>query len=169
MWLSKDDNEAGDHRRGWPMRTRLLGVLLVALLSPMAAQAESAAAIAVIVNKDNPVGTLHIGDLARIYRGERGEWPDDQKIVATNHDVESDLRRRFYAVVLGVPPTEKFRLPGTPIPFHTMTFKSARVILKFVATTPQAIGYVPVEHLDSSVKVLRIDGLLPDDVSYPVK
>jgi phosphate transport system substrate-binding protein len=151
------------------MKTGLLGALLAAVLSPMAAQADSAAAIAVIVNKDNPVGTLHIGDLARIYRGEHGEWPDDQKIVATNHDVESDLRRRFYAVVLGAPPTEKFRLPGTPIPFHTMMFKSARVVLKFVAATPQAIGYVPVEHLDSSIKVLRIDGLLPDDVRYPVK
>ncbi len=169
MLLPRDNNKISDQGRGQSIQTRLLGALLVAVLSPMAAQAESAAAIAVIVNKDNSVSTLHIGDLARIYRGERGEWSDDQKIVATNHDVESDLRRRFYAVVLGAPPTEKFRLPGTPIPFHTMTFKSARVILKFVATTPQAIGYVPVEHLDSSVKVLRIDGLLPDDASYPVK
>lgn len=156
-------------QRSRPMNKQYLGALLVALLSPMAAQAESAAAIAVIVNKDNPVVTLHIGDLARIYRGERGEWPDDQKIVATNHDVESDLRRRFYATVLGVPPTEKFRLPGTPIPVHIMTFKSSRVILMYVASTPQAIGYVPVEHLDSSVKVLRVDGLLPDDASYPVR
>jgi ABC-type phosphate transport system substrate-binding protein len=156
-------------QRGQAMKKRLLGALLVALLSPMAAQADSAAAIAIIVNKDNPVGTLHIGDVARIYRGERGEWPDDQKIVATNHDVESDLRRRFYASVLGAPPTERFRLPGTPIPFHTITFKSSRVILKYVANTPQAIGYVPIEHLDSSVKVLRIDGLLPADASYPVK
>ena len=169
MWLSKAHNEAGDHRQGWPVPMRLLGVLLAALLSPMAAQAESVAAIAIIVNKDNPVGTLHIGDVARIYRGERGEWPDDQKIVATNHDVESDLRRRFYASVLGAPPTEKFRLPGTPIPFHTMTFKSSRVIVKFVASTPQAIGYVPVESVDASVKVLRIDGLLPGDTSYSVK
>lgn len=151
------------------MKKRILGALLAALLSPMAAQADSAAAIAIIVNKDNPVGALHIGDVARIYRGERGEWPDDQKIVATNHDVESDLRRRFYASVLGAPPTEKFRLPGTPIPFHTMTFKSSRVILKYVATTPQAIGYVSVEQLDSSVKVLRVDGLLPNDASYPVR
>lgn len=151
------------------MKKRILGVLLAALLSPMAAQADSAAAIAIIVNKDNPVSALHISDVARIYRGERGEWPDDQKIVATNHDVESDLRRRFYSSVLGAPPTEKFRLPGTPIPFHTMTFKSARVVLKFVATTPQAIGYVPVEQLDSSVKVLRVDGLLPNDTSYPVR
>ena len=78
-----------------------------------------------------------------------------------------DLRRRFYATVLGVPPTEKFRLPGTPIPVHIMTFKSSRVILKYVASTPQAIGYVPVEHLDSSVKVLRVDGLLPDDAELP--
>jgi ABC-type phosphate transport system substrate-binding protein len=151
------------------MNNRLLTILLTVLLSPIGAQAESSAAIAVIVNKENPMGTVHIGDLARMYRGERGEWPDDQKIVATNHDVESDLRRRFYKSVLGVPPTEKFRVPGLPIPFHTMTFKSPRVILKFVATTPQAIGYVPVESVDASVKVLRIDGLLPDDENYSIK
>jgi phosphate transport system substrate-binding protein len=151
------------------MKKRFLGALLATLLGPMAAQAESTAGIAVIVNKDNPMRSLHIGDLARIYRGEQGEWLDDQKIVVTNHEIESDLRRRFYAVVLGAPPTEKFRLPGTPIPFHTMTFKSSRVVLKFVATTPQAIGYLPIEHIDSSVKVLRVNELLPGDASYPVK
>jgi ABC-type phosphate transport system substrate-binding protein len=151
------------------MKKRLLGVVLAALLGPVAAQAENAAAIAVIVNKDNPVETLRLVELASIYRGKRMEWPDDQRIVPTNHDVESDLRRRFYASVLDAPPTEKFRVPGTPIPFHTMVFKSPLVVRKFVASTPQAIGYVSAEHINSSVKVLRVDGLLPDDASYPVK
>lgn len=151
------------------MKQRLLWALLAVLLGPVAAQAGNAEAIAVIVNKDNPVGALYIGDLARIYRGERGEWPDDQKIVTTNHDIESDLRRRFYDSVLSAPPTEKFHVPGSLIPFHTITFKSSRVIVKYVANTPQAIGYVSVDHLDSSVKVLRINGLLPADTSYPVK
>jgi phosphate transport system substrate-binding protein len=147
----------------------LLGIVLFLLMSPWGAYGQEAAEIAVIVNKDNQTGSLRLGDLARIYRGERGEWPDDGRIVATNHAVESELRRRFYDSVLGVPPTEKFLVPGTPLPFHTMIFKSPKVVLRFVASTPHAIGYVPADQVDSSVKVLRIDGLLPDQARYPIK
>jgi hypothetical protein len=42
-------------------------------------------------------------------------------------------------------------------------------LLRTVDTTPGAIGIVDVYAINSSVKVLRIDGKLPFDVGYALK
>jgi ABC-type phosphate transport system substrate-binding protein len=151
------------------MNSRFLAVVLALLAGPLSALAEDVTVIAVIVNKDNPVDTLSLVELARMYRGEREQWPDEQKIIPTNHGMDSDIRRRFYLSVLGVPPTQKFFIPNTPIPFHVSSFKSTRVILKYVSTTPTAIAYVSAEDVDSSVKVVQIEGSLPGNPRYPIK
>jgi hypothetical protein len=39
-------------------------------------------------------------------------------------------------------------------------------VLKFVFNVPGAIGYVRASDVDSSVKVLRVDGRLPEDKDY---
>ena len=42
-------------------------------------------------------------------------------------------------------------------------------VLKFVFNVPGAIGYVRASDVDSSVKVLRVDGRLPDDKDYALR
>jgi len=42
-------------------------------------------------------------------------------------------------------------------------------LLRTVEATPGAIGVVDVYAINSSVKVLRVDGKLPFDVGYPLK
>src|SRR5207302_77092 len=42
-------------------------------------------------------------------------------------------------------------------------------VRKFVFNVPGAIGYVRTADVDDSVKVLRIDGLLPSDKDYKVQ
>jgi hypothetical protein len=42
-------------------------------------------------------------------------------------------------------------------------------LLRTVDSTPGAIGIVDVYAINSSVKVLRIDGKLPFDVGYALK
>jgi hypothetical protein len=39
-------------------------------------------------------------------------------------------------------------------------------VLKFVFNVPGAIGYVRASDVDSTVKVLRVDGRLPGDKDY---
>jgi len=46
---------------------------------------------------------------------------------------------------------------------------SAAAMLRFVFNAPGAIGYVNAEEVDTSVKVLRIDGVPPDDPRYPLR
>jgi hypothetical protein len=40
---------------------------------------------------------------------------------------------------------------------------------RFVFNAPGAVGYVAADETDDTVKVLRIDGLLPGDPRYPLR
>jgi hypothetical protein len=42
-------------------------------------------------------------------------------------------------------------------------------VRKFVFNVPGAIGYVRVTDVDDTVKVIRIDGHLPDDKDYSLR
>ena len=46
------------------------------------------------------------------------------------------------------------------------TLANSADVIKFVFNVPGAIGYVLASEVDSSVKVLRVDGRLPDDKDY---
>ena len=47
--------------------------------------------------------------------------------------------------------------------------ESDEELLRTVEATPGAVGMVDVYSINSSVKVLRIDGKLPFDVGYALK
>ena len=49
------------------------------------------------------------------------------------------------------------------------TLASAADVRKFVFNVPGAIGYVKGTDVDPSVKILRIDGRLPDDKDYRLR
>jgi hypothetical protein len=41
-------------------------------------------------------------------------------------------------------------------------------VRKYVASTPGAIGYLRASDVDASLKIVRINGLLPGDDGYPL-
>jgi hypothetical protein len=49
------------------------------------------------------------------------------------------------------------------------SIQSVSAMLRFVFNAPGAIGYIPADEIDSSVKVLRIDGLRPTEPAYPLR
>jgi hypothetical protein len=49
------------------------------------------------------------------------------------------------------------------------TLQTPTEVKKFIATTPGAVGYVRASDVDDSVKVVRVNGLLPGDDGYPVR
>jgi len=46
------------------------------------------------------------------------------------------------------------------------TLASPSIVRKFVFNAPGAIGYLRASDVDDSVKVVRIDGLLPEQKDY---
>jgi hypothetical protein len=54
-------------------------------------------------------------------------------------------------------------------PFPPVILRTPADVRKFVGTTPGAVGYLRASDVDDSVKVVRVNGLLPDDDGYPMR
>ena len=109
--------------------------------------------IAVIVSSDSPVTGISKGDLKRIYKGEMTHWKSGQKVTAGNYKSDVPIRAEFYQKVLNASPTQKF-YPGGPLPFRTIEQQSVLAMKRFVASLPNAVGYIYTKELDKTVRAI---------------
>jgi ABC-type phosphate transport system substrate-binding protein len=160
-----------------------LTAVLLALLSREAAQCAAAPrtepeaatqSLAIIVNRSNSVDELSQAELRRIFLGNRSHWPNGRRITLVMREPgeperkcmlrdlyqmsESDLKNHF---LQGLFTGEILVSPKI--------LATAVGVRKFVFNVPGAIGYVRLSDVDGTVKVLRLDELLPDDKGYRLK
>ena len=132
---------------------RLLAALLLACLAPAMA---TDAGVAVIVAADARLATISPEQLALIYRRQQ-QFLGGQRVQPINLPAAHPLRRWFSQQVLGQPPEalEAYwrdqYFNGVVPPF---VLGSEEAVIRFVATTPGAIGYVSRCLVDRRVKVL---------------
>ena len=131
----------------------ILWLLVFSLLCGFDARSE---AIAIIVNKANPLKTLSKSSLARIYQGRKVRWNDGTRIVVINRPITSNIRRLFYHRALQSEPSKKFYNNPTPIPFKTKVVVSDLSTKKFVTYIPNSVGYISAENIDDTVKVVML-------------
>jgi phosphate transport system substrate-binding protein len=131
----------------------------------------SAEDLAIIVNTTNPVEGMSLPELRKVFLGERSHWANGRRITlvmmepgqperkALIREVcqmnESDFSRHF---LQGVFTGEVFVSPKT--------LASPVGVRKFIFNVPGAIGYIRASDIDSTVKVIRVDGHLPSDREY---
>lgn len=100
-------------------------------------------ALAVIVNPANPLDTLSLAQLKRIYTGEVTNWQAlggrDEPIVAFNRASSSGTYGFFQKTVLGGDRFGKLQSVG-----------ANGDLVEKVRDNPQAIGYVGIAYIDSS-------------------
>lgn len=120
-------------------------------------------AFVVIVNKTNPVKTLAVAELRRIFMKQTRMWPHAESIVPVDWDATSPLRETFSKLVLARSVREMgdywVQQSVTQGLTPPSTQRSTRALLRFVASVAGAIGYVPAGEADDSVSVVRITGL----------
>jgi ABC-type phosphate transport system substrate-binding protein len=162
-----------------PQRRILLFLVACVFLMPLSAGRAAApqnpnpvdSYLAIVVNQANPVEDLSFSELRRIFLGERSHWANGRRITlvmmepgtaerkAMLHDLyhmtEQELNRHF---LRGLFTGEVFASPKT--------LASPVGVRKFVFNVPGAIGYIRFSEVDSSVKVIRVDGRLPEDKDY---
>jgi len=130
--------------------------------------------LAIIVNQSNPVENLSLQELRTVFLGERSHWPNGRRITlvmmepgfaerkAVLRDIyhmnESDFSHHF---LQGLFTGEVFVSPKT--------LATPVGVRKFVFNVPGAIGYVRAADLDETVKVVRVEGHLPDDKDYSLR
>lgn len=149
------------------VRVWVVGVAVLALASSPAPAGSSAGApstaLRIIVHRENPVTALTIPDLQRIFRKQTRMWPNGESVVPVDWDATSPVRDSFSQQVLrrSVREMAEFWVQQSITQGLTppTTLKSARAILRFVASVPGAIAYAPAHEVDATVKKIDVKGL----------
>ncbi|REL29828.1 phosphate ABC transporter substrate-binding protein [Thalassotalea euphylliae] len=135
---------------------KLLKTLSLSLLLSMSTAAS--AEVAVIVNSANG-NSLSDSDISRAFLGKLKTFADGQTINAVNSKAGNQARGEFEKLVLKKSSAQvkaywsKRLFTGKGKPLKELA--SDADIISFVASTPNAIGYVDASSVDGSVKVLK--------------
>ncbi len=124
--------------------------------------------IALVAHPDVPVANLTKEQVRDIFSGKITNWQEvggpDRPILVVSREEGSGTRGAFEELVLG---------KGNPMVATAILQPSNGAIRTTVSTTPDAIGYLSFGYLDSTVKVLQINGIAANDAnvlnkSYPL-
>ncbi len=141
-------------------------------MTAFAAQPTTDHAIAIIIPAHGANPGLSREILALIYTRKMLYWDNGIKIQPVNLPISHALRRRFSQMILGHSPEDmesfwnNMYFQGILPPY---VLASEESVIRFVATTPGAIGYVDYCNIDPRVSVVlvlnaanRIESTLPD-------
>ena len=168
------------------LRTAIAAIVLLALLSrpedamtlaakdsevsldDRSAQSEP---LAIVVNKSNPMDDLSFVELRHVFLGERSHWPNGRRITVVMREPGEPERRAILHDVCGMN-EEQFKTHLLGGLFTGDILVSPKILAapsgvrKFVFNVPGAIGYLRLGDVEGSVKVVRVDKLLPEDRGY---
>jgi len=171
---------------GLQTRTRTSLIILVLLLDLSSGRSLQAApgapdtrvklhgTLAIVVNRSNPINNLSFKELRKIFLGERNHWPNGHRIAIAMLDYGQPERQTILRLV--------YRMQEDQYQDHLLkgmfrgevfvapkTLDSPRILRKFIFNAPGGIGYLRATDVDESIKVVRIDGLLPQDKAYALQ
>ena len=119
-------------------------------------QAIAQDAIALVVHRENPLTGLDLAQAAAIFHGDLRDWSqlggEPGVIQVVTREPGAGPRTAFEQTVLD----------GQTLTPMAIVVPGEQELLDFVANDRTAIGLVPANWLDGSVKALRLNGLSPD-------
>lgn len=133
---------------------------------------ESRIKLALVVAKNSPVTDISMPDLKRLYLGERINAAGEH-LIPLNLAPLTRERAGFDKTVLNMSPEaiarywidRKIRGDSGP----PKALDTADLLQRVVARLEGAIGYVPAAELRPEVKIVRVDGKMPNDGGYPLE
>ena len=141
----------------------LVAVVTAVLFAAPEPQTRQAPGFVVIVNKANPVKTMTVVELRRIFMKQTRMWPHADSIVPVDWDATSPHREAFSKQVLARSVREMgdywVQQSVTQGLSPPSTQRSARALLRFIASVSGAISYVPPGDVDDTISVVRVTGL----------
>src|SRR5215470_13378925 len=130
--------------------------------------------LAIVVNRNNPVEDVSLPELRAMFFGQKKWWSHKNRITLAAMRHTTPEWKTVQRVIYKVNQHElehyylyqSFKGEGVNLP---VMMQAPADVKKFVAKTPGAVGYVRASDVDDTVKVVRINGLLPDDDGYPLR
>jgi hypothetical protein len=155
-------------------RTTTLVWAAAVLILSMAAGLTTVSAVknlAVIVSSGSKLSDIPLGDLTKLCKGTQKTLPDGKGFqLVIKNPASAEMRiaaqKLFGASLDDVKPAIA-KLNETRSLIKIVD--TDEDLLRAVEATPGAVGLLDVYAINSSVKVLRVDGKLPFDVGYAFK
>jgi hypothetical protein len=149
---------------------RIMALLYIASMpgSPGVAAIKN---MAVVIAAGSKLSDVPLADLARLCKGVQKAWPDGKNFTLVIKNPESPEMRVAVQKLFG-DPSGDFKTAIAKLNESRLTVKivgSDEDLLHIVESTPGAVGILDVYSINSSVKVLRVDGKLPFDAGYALK
>jgi phosphate transport system substrate-binding protein len=137
-------------------------------------------AIAVVVNRSNPVARLSLEQLRAVFSGRVRNWRElggeNRLITVITREEGSGTRASFEdKVMLAGEHAPQAGAKPVPEPFtgDALVQDSNGAVREIVASDPAAIGYISFGLVDDRIRPLAVDGVMPGDKAiksgrYPV-
>ena len=152
---------------------KLYGTLAIACVVTMCAVPALAAFknMAIVTSASSKVNDVTLADMTKFCKGTTKAWPDGKNFSIVIKSPDAPEMHGVLQKLFGATGSEAkvaiAKLNETRSVVKIV--ESDEELLKAVGATPGAVGVVDVYSINSSVKVLRIDGKLPFDVGYALK
>jgi hypothetical protein len=146
------------------LRIAVIFCLLGTLATPAAPSLKN---WALVVSVGSNVQDVRLAELAKLCQGTQKTWPDGTSFALIVSNPASPEMK--------VPLQKLLGLSGDDAAGALAKLKAVKIVdseadlLRAVDATPGAVGIADVYSINSSVKVLRVDGKLPFDMGYVLK
>ena len=130
--------------------------------------------LVIVVNRSNPVDSVSFAELRKIFLGNRSHWPNGRRITLVMREPGEAERNTLLHEVCGMNEDQlkNHFLHGLytgEILLSPKILDTPTGVRKFIFNVPGAIGYLRIGDVDSTVKILRIDELSPQDKGYKLR
>jgi hypothetical protein len=127
--------------------------------------------MAVVISAGSKLSDVPLADLAKLCKGVQKAWPDGKNFTLVIKNPESPEMHAAVQKLFG-DASGDFKAAIAKLNESRLTVKivgNDEDLLHMVESTPGAVGILDVYSINSSVKVLRVDGKLPFDAGYALK
>jgi hypothetical protein len=154
----------------WTRRVWIVAAACSSLLLALPA-APAIKNTAIVTAAGSKMNDVPLADLVKLCKGTQKAWPDGRDFLLVIKDPDAPDTRIAIQKLFGLTPGD-FKALLAKLNETRQVVKIVGTddgVMQAVASTPGAIGLVDVYSINSSVKVLRVDGKLPFDVGYALK
>ena len=155
------------------MTTRLAAIFLlycmaVASLTSLAQSRN----VAVVVSPDNSLSNLPITDLRKAFMGDRKSWPNGSTIKLLTRSPGTPERAALLKL-MGMSETEYKQYWTAKVyrgeaESEPVTLPSNGMQKEALGVYPGGIAFVAAQDVKFGMKILKVNGKLPDEEGYPI-
>ena len=152
----------------------LVALLVLPVGTGIADEVVTSSGIAIVVHKDADVENLSLEELRSIFLAEKQFWQNRRRITLLVRAPQSD-ERDFVLNNIYQMSEAQFRQYWIAKMFRAEVPRGPKIVfstdmtLELVVAIPGSISFIRFEDVTDDVKLVRIDGMLPREVGYPLQ